>query len=147
METAMQMQMPTPDVGRDNDDDDGDNNNNLPVIRDGTRSTALSNNRGNTIAYQSEDLRSGTELSSWVATRIDAFGRVEEKNPCRRHHRNHLLRLLPCRGHQEPRRTSPTTYAKLGDRSMRSRLGMGDYSEVTGRSVRTRPHRHRWQRK
>ena len=123
--------------GRDNDDDgDNDNNNNLPVIRDGARSTALSNNRGNTIAYQSEDLRSGTELSSWVATRIDAFGRVEEKT-----HADGTTETTSfgcCHVEATKNREDiTTTYAKLGNRSMRSRLGMGDYSEVTGRSVRT----------
>ena len=122
--------------GRDNNDDGNGNDNNLPVIRDGTRSTALSNNRGNTIAYQSEDLRSGTELSSWVATRIDAFGRVEEKT-----HADGTTETTSfgcCHVETTKNREDiTTTYAKLGNRSMRSRLGMGDYSEVTGRSVRT----------
>ncbi|MCB1099985.1 MAG: RHS repeat protein, partial [Verrucomicrobiae bacterium] len=118
-------------AGRDNDDADSG----FPVIKDGSQSISLVNSSGNTIAYQSEDTRTGRELSSWVATRIDASGRVEEKTYSDGSTESKSYGCCTLDASTD-RQGITTTYSKVGDRSIRTRQGMGEATEVVGREVR-----------
>ena len=114
---------------RDNEEDD------FPTIKNGTRSQSLVNTGGSTIARQSEDLRTGTERSSWVATRIDAFGRVEERTYSGGTTETTSYGCCHIEATKD-RQGVTTSYTKTRNSSMRSRLGITDGVQTVGREKR-----------
>ena len=114
---------------------DNDNEDDFPAIKNGTQSLSLVNRRGSTIAHQSEDIRTGTELSSWVATRIDRSDRVEQKTHSDGSTESKSYGCCNVDAVTDQQGVT-TSYGKIGNRAIRSRQGMSEVTEITGRTIR-----------